>query len=68
MNKWWWLFILICFTTPDGSPLWVAKEQVVAIVRDAHSWSTSAGSEIFLSSGNQFYVKEKPDQVAEKLK
>lgn len=64
-----WLFVLICFTAPDGGPVWIVKEQVVAVDRYTSMGKPSdiIKSEIFLSSGNQFYVKETPDQVAEKL-
>lgn len=63
-----WLFVLVCFTGADGAPVWIAKEQVTAIVRTPKGSSPESQSQVLTTSGVSLFVKEAPNDVAEKMK
>jgi hypothetical protein len=53
----------IVLTTPEGKPVWVAIDSIVAVIPEAH---VGKGDTAIVTSGPTLYVIETPDQVMEK--
>ena len=65
------LFTLVQFTGPDGSPIWIAPDQVIGVTTDrARCFSTlrpyEAHAHIDTQTGG-YCVRETVDQVVDKL-
>jgi uncharacterized protein YlzI (FlbEa/FlbD family) len=66
--KYFFLFAWIVLTTPStNDPIYVNVETIEAIHRTFNSIS-NGNSIVFLSSGNNIYVKETTDEVWDKIK
>ncbi len=54
-------FVLL--TTPNGKPVWVAIDRIIAVLPEAH---VGKGVTAIVTSGPTLYVMETPDQVMQK--
>ena len=61
------LYALLQFTTPNGFPIWINRDQVVAVVH-ASEYDCKDGAKAKVIYGTAFScVKETPEEVAKKL-
>lgn len=61
---WWLLFAVILLTRPDGGPIWIVDNQVVAVLA---AKGVGAASTMIATLGGPFFVREAPEEVAAKL-
>ena len=57
--------VFILLTAPNGNTVYFSADQIVAI-QPAHDWSMGE-TQITVGSGNQYYVKESPKEVLDKV-
>lgn len=60
-----WLFIIVMLHAPNGASIYLIKEQITAVLPITTGMGAAPGvnSQIDMSSGKSYYVKETPDQV-----